>query len=155
MNALETINAIRDYIKNTEHWLTDEFVNPRALSNISASIQHYAKKLAELEAERIQDLQNNGPKISGELCDITITLLRDGKEKFIPFGEYSVDIKCTNEEDTLKEFKVDGPPDTDGYTYFIYARPSDYGQVAFAIWVSKEEATTLKKDLKELYDDLY
>jgi bifunctional ADP-heptose synthase (sugar kinase/adenylyltransferase) len=153
MNTLETLKMIHHDLENTKHWLEDYYANPSALSNMSIRIQSYAQQLKELDAERIQNLQDNGPNVFSKIGNITITLLRDGKEKFIQFGEHIVDIVRTNEKGVLEDFKLDGPPDADGYTYFIRARPTEYGQVEWGIWISKEEGTKLKKEIKELYRD--
>lgn len=155
MNTLETLKNIRDYIKNTDHWLADSFATPSALSVISERIQIYAQQLKELEEASIKDLQDNGPKVSGDIGDITITLLRDGKQKHAHFGEYTVDVILTNDEAVRTHFKLDGPPDVDGNTYFVRASPGDYGQVAFGIWLSKDEAIKLKKNIRELEDDYW
>jgi len=115
----------------------------------------YAKQLKELEDSYIKLLQEYGPKVDLDPVnyEVTITLLRDGKEKSIEFGEWNVQItRC-------KDFKIDGPPADDGFTYFIFVVPPGFGQNPETIWVSKEEGVTIKKRLYQaqkaagLYDD--
>ena len=154
MNTLKTLESICDYMKNDVEYSLS-YPNPSALSCISFRIQAYAEQLKALEEEEIQDLQNNGPKISGELGDLVITLARPNyagimKAKHIPFGEYSVSVAKTNDEFTYKELKIEGEADADGFWYFIHARPGDYGQIAFGIWITKEEYTILKKQIKKM-----
>jgi len=153
MNALQTLKTIRDDVENTKHWLQGSFANPSALSNMSARIQEYAQQLKELEAERIQDLQENGPKLSVTLSDITVTLLRDGKEKHIEFGEYTFNLDMTDNQEKIKSLKIDGPPDAEGMTHFIKASPGDWGQVPWGVWISKEEHAKLNSEFGRLYED--
>ena len=158
MNTIDLLKTIHGDMENTKHWLEDRFLNPSALSSMSARFQNYAQQLKELDEARVKDLRDNGPKVTGDICDITITLLRPDaegvmKEKHIPFGEYSVDIASTDKEEKIKSFKLDGPPDADGLTYYIHASPGDWGHSPFGIWISKEEATKLKGELGHLYDD--
>lgn len=153
MNALQTLKTINADLENTKHWLDDRNANPSALSNMSARIQAYAQQLKELEAERIKDLQDNGPKISGDLCDITVTLLRDGKEKHIEISEYTFQLAKTNNQEKIKSFKLDGPPDAEGFTHYIHACPGDWGQSPWGVWISKEEAQKLNSEFGRLYED--
>jgi hypothetical protein len=120
----------------------------------------YAKQLKELEDSYIKLLQEYGPKVDLDPVnyEVTITLLRDGKEKSIEFGEWNVQITRCKDEDR-KKFKIDGPPADDGFTYFIFVVPPGFGQNPETIWVSKEEGVTIKKRLYQaqkaagLYDD--
>jgi hypothetical protein len=153
MNALQTLKAIRDDVENTKHWLKDSFANPSALSSMSARFQEYAQQLKELEAERIKDLKDNGPKISGTLCDITVTLLRDGKEKHVEIGEYTFKLATTDKQEKIKSLKLDGSPDADGMTHFIEACPGGWGQMPWGVWISKEEAVKLNSEFGRLYED--
>ena len=153
MNALQTLRDIRDDIENSKHWLEDRFKGPSALSNMSTRIQFYAQRLKELDAERIKDLHDNGPKATGYICDITITLLRDGKEKHIQIGEYNVQLTKTNKKDTIKSFKLDGPSDAEGMTHFIQANPGGWGQMPWGVWISKEESEKLHVELARIYKD--
>lgn len=153
MNALQTLKAICGDMENSKQWLQASFANPSALSNISARIQEYALKLKELEAERIKDLQDNGPSATGQPGDITVTLLRDGKEKHIEFGEYNLRLSMTNNQEKIKTFKLDGPPDAEGMTHFIEACPGDWAQMPWGVWISKEESAKLSKELANIYKD--
>lgn len=153
MNALQTLRDIRDDIENSKHWLEDSFKGPSALSNMSTRIQFYAQRLKELEAERIKDLHDNGPKATGDICDITITLLRDGKEKHVQIGEYNVQLTKTNKKETIKSFKLDGPADAEGMTHFIQAVPGDWGQMPWGVWISKDESEKLHVELARIYKD--
>ena len=115
----------------------------------------YAKQLKELGDSFIKLLQDYGPKVDLDPVnyEVTISLLRDDKEKHIELGEWNVQItRC-------KDFKIDGPPADDGFTYFIFVVPPGFGQNPETIWVSKEEGVTIKNRLYEarkaagLYDD--
>jgi len=153
MNALQTLKDFCDHWQNTKHWIQPRFANPSAISMMSESIQLCALKLKELEAERIKDLQDNGPKATGTPGDVTVTLLRDGKEKHIEFGEYNLRLSKTNKEEAIKTFKLDGPPDDEGMTHFIEACPGDWGQMPWGAWITKEESAKLTKQLAEIYKD--
>jgi hypothetical protein len=153
MNALQTLKTIRDDVENTKHWLQGSFANPSALSHMSARIQAYAQQLKELEAERIKDLQDNGPKVHGDINDLTITLLRDGKEKYVEISEYSIQLAMTDKEEKIKSLKLDGPPDAEGMTHYIRASPGDWGQTPWGVWITKEESASLSKQLAEIYKD--
>jgi hypothetical protein len=153
MNALQTLKNIRDDMENSKHWLEDSFKGPSALSNMSTRIQAYAQQLKELEEERIKDLLDNGPKATGNICDITITLLRDGKEKHIEIGEYNIQLAKTDKEETIKSLKLDGLPDSQGMTHFIKAVPGDWGQMPWGVWISKGESEKLSVELARIYKD--
>lgn len=158
MNAAYTLKTIRADLENTKHWLEDRFANPSALSAMSARVQGYAQQLKELEAERIKDLQDNGPKVSGDICDMTITLLRQDetgvlKEKHIEISEYTVQLGKTDKQEKIKSLKLDGPPDAEGMTHFILASPGDWGQTPWGVWISKEESVKLNKELAHIYRD--
>ena len=120
----------------------------------------YAKQLKELEDSYIKLLQEYGPKVDVDPVnyEVTITLLRDGKEKHIELGEWDVQITRCKDEDR-KKFKIDGPSADDGFTYFIFVSPPSFGEDPETIWVSKEEGVTIKKRLYEaqkaagVYDD--
>ena len=153
MNALKTLKSIRDDMENSKHWLEGQFNHPLALSHMSARIQAYAQQLKELEAERIKDLQDNGPKVHGDINDLTITLLRDGKEKYVEISEYSIQLAMTDKEQKIKSLKLDGPPDAEGMTHYILASPGDWGQTPWGVWITKEESAILSKQLAEIYKD--
>ena len=153
MNALKTLKDFCDNWQNTTHWLQPRFANPSALSMMSESIQVYAQRLKELEEERIKDLQDNGPKATGDICDITITLLRDGKEKHIEFGEYNIQLAKTDKEETIKSLKLDGLPDSQGMTHFIKAVPGGWGQMPWGVWITKDESEKLSVELARIYKD--
>lgn len=153
MNTLEVLKNMHAELGMTNNWLTEESANPISLSHMSSRIQIYAQRLKKLEEEEIKDLIENGPKIFGDLHEPTITLLREGKPEHINFGEYSVSIGKTDDREICRELRVKFCPDDNGFTYFIHARATDYGQVSFGIWLSKGEAVILTKKLKELEDE--
>ena len=84
---------------------------------------------------------------SGDLC---IEIQRKSGIVKQNFGESFVDIlRCKN--DKIRQFlKLEGPPEKDGFTYFIRARPSDVSQKSFAIQISIKEASDLCKALNFL-----
>ena len=135
-----------DLTRNSNH-LSDP--HPMALLHLSARMQSYGRMLEKLELERIDELQKNGPTALMDHGQLLVTLLRDGKEKLIQFGEYFVNVTWATNEETLKKFKLDGPAD-DGVTYFMQATPNKFGPKPFAVWVSKEEADILRTRIKEI-----
>ena len=86
------------------------------------------------EAERIEDLRNNGPKIGPyDKNEITVTLLRDGKEQVHRLHRSSVQV-------TLAELC---------HAYFIRGTTLDSSAYT-TIWVSFKEAAQLREQLEEI-----
>jgi hypothetical protein len=156
MNTLKTLHDISKSLQNVAFLIEyPQYANPIALSNISTQIQAYAIELKKLDDDRIKDLLRNGPKVSGEMYNITITLARPDvsgvmKEKHIPFGEYEVSIAHRNKKHICEKLKIEGPPDADDIVHFIHARAVNDSQVSFGIWITKAEAEILTKGLKKI-----
>lgn len=88
------------------------------------------------EAERIKDLQEHGPEIT--TCphnknEMTITLLRDGKEQIHRFYRSSIQV-------TLTELC---------HAYFLRGTPVDSSALT-VVWVSFKEAAQLREQLEEI-----
>jgi len=155
MNTLTTLKQIREEIARSGQWLDEHFANPTTLSHISMRVQALAKKLGEIEAANLKDLEQNGPQIFGEQDNMTFTLLRDGKAKHIQIGKYHLQISRTNEKYICDKLMLNGASDTDGFIHYIYM--TDYGEAEYGIWLSKKEAAILKEKLWKLdnEDDSY
>jgi hypothetical protein len=152
MNSLQTLERVRDDIANAKHWLDRKWLSAEALSHMGTRLIAYAEELKKAKEERLAELATNGPQVSFEHGELNITLLRDGAEKFYNFSERMVDVVRTDSETIRMGFKLEGPPTEDGWTYFIRANPTDYGQVPFGIYVSQEEAKLLKKRIRAAED---
>ena len=153
MNSIQTLQRIRNDLENTKHWLEGrDGHSAEALSHMGTRIIAYAEELKKAKEERLAELEANGPQVRFEHGALNITLLRDGAEKFYDFTERMVDVVRTNEETVRMGFKLEGPPAEDGWTYFIRANPTDYGQLAFGIYVSEEEAKLLRKRIRAAED---
>ncbi len=157
MNALETLNAIAVYMESQEHWLKGRLAdNPRALASIADRVIQAAEELKRLKQERIEQLARDGPSVHQAICgEITVTLLRDGKEKFYHSGDYFLKASRTNKDEVREHFKITGPPDADGYTYMLQFEPNGLGPKEFAIQVSSDEAANIQKQLDRVYKDPY
>lgn len=156
MNEKDTLQVLRDEIKGMHYWLEPKQTSPVTIASMmnriqdaAARIQTYAKRLKELECERIADLQENGPK-AVYVHEIVITLLRAGVEKHINFGRFDVEVQHTRDEELIKQLNINQEPPEDGLTYYIYAMPGSHGIPPFGIQISKKEAAILKERLKAL-----
>ena len=149
MNALKTINTLFESLENTKHWRAPQYACDQAISSEADRIIAAGLECARLKAERIADLAANGPKVSVENAEVTITLLRPNalgvmQEEFHNFGEYRVKMQRTDDAELLKKLGVKGPPAESGHTYFIHASPGDWGQMPFGIHVTREECFILE-----------
>ena len=73
------------------------------------------------------------------------------KENTYTFGEHSLTVgaRHPNEIHMWDRAKINGPPAEDGLLYYLCARPEDVGSPSF-IWLqNKEEATALRKAIKD------
>ena len=150
-------HLIADHEMNVTYSQTSAYVL-MILSQMSTRIQTYTQQFKELEEARIKYLQENGPDTSEDLSNLIVTLLRPDaegviKEKYIHLRDYKCSIIHTDEEKVREQFKLEGPPDADGLTYFLRADHRDDGQTPFGVWISKDEATKIKEDIKKLEDD--
>ncbi len=157
MNALETLNEIADYMSSQDHWLKGRLAdNPRALASIADRVIQAAEELKRLKQERIEQLARDGPSVHEAICgEITVTLLRDGKEAFYQAGDYFIQTSRTNKDELREQFKLTGPPADDGYTYMLQFKPLGLGPKGYAIQVSRDEAASIQKQLDQIYKDPY
>ncbi len=157
MNALESLNAIADDLSSQDHWLKGRLADdPRVLSSIADRVIQAAEELKRLKQERIEQLTRDGPSVHEAICgEITVTLLRDGKETFYHSGDYYIKASRTNKDEIREHFKITGPPDADGYTYMLQFEPLGLGPKEYAIQVSREEAVSIQKQLDQIFKDHY
>jgi len=157
MNALETLNEIADYMSSQDHWLKGRCADdPRVLASIADRMIQAAEELKRLKQERIEQLALNGPIVQKAICgEITVTLLRDGKEKFYQAGEYYIQASRTSKDEVREHFEITGPPEADGYTYMLQFKPLGLGPKEYAIQVSRDEAASIQKQLDQIYKDPY
>lgn len=159
MNALESLNAIADDLASQDHWLKGRLAdNPRALASIADRVIQAAEELKRLKQERIEQLAYSGPSVHEAICgEVTVTLLRDGKEEFYQAGEYHIQVSRTNKDEDREQFKLTGPPADDGYTYMLQFTPRGLGPrlsvAEFAIQVSRDQAASIQKQLDRVYED--
>ncbi len=157
MNALESLNAIADDLASQDHWLKGRLAdNPRAIASIADRVIEAAEELKRLKQERIEQLTRDGPSVHEAICgEITVTLLRDGKEQFYHGGDYYIKASRTNKDEDREHFKLTGPPADNGYTYMLQFEPNGLGPKEFAIQVSRDEAASIQKQLDRVYKDPY
>jgi hypothetical protein len=101
------------------------------------------------------------PIVSFDGLTYTVTLFRPDatgamKENTYTFGEHHLSV-CGAPEEALASWErsqIKGPVAEDGELYYLCARPEDVGRPSF-IWLkNKEEATALRKAIKDA-EDLY
>jgi hypothetical protein len=157
MNTHESLNGIADYLASQDHWLKGRLADsPRALASIADHVIQAAEELKRLKQERIEQLARDGPSVHEAICgEITVTLLRDGKEQFYHGGDYYIKVSRTSKDEVREHFKLTGPPDADGYTYMLQFTPLGLGPKEFAIQVSRDEAASIQKQLDRIYKDPY
>ncbi len=155
MNALESLNEIAVYLANQDHWLKGRCADdPRVLASIADRVIRAAEELKRFKEERIEQLAYTGPIVHQAICgEITVTLLRDGKENFYQAGEYYINASRTNKDEVREHFALTGPPDEDGYTYMLQFKPLGFGPKEYAIQVSREEAVSIQKQLDQIFKD--
>jgi len=137
-----TINDLFDYqSENTCTFVNDVYSSRRVIE--------LAKELEKEEETRIKKLKENGPAVHiNSEGEITITLLRNNKEVFRIFGDWFIDVDCTQDEDIIYRYMIDGPKDDDGFTYFIHVKPLDIPE--YGVYITKEEATILQERIKDV-----
>jgi hypothetical protein len=89
------------------------------------------------------------PTVSVDVDGTHFTLWREEKKNF-SFGEHTVQI-CGCKPDELDYFekkKMEDAPVEEGMVYYIYAAYDDVGPATF-VWLTKEEAFFLKKELQK------
>ena len=144
-----TMTILENVIKVLDHPFIKEkrFQSPESIAQAGDRIIQLAEELMLAKAARIVQLETEGPEAYYNYGELTVVLLRDGKEKFINFGEFHEQVVRTNDPEEIAKFKLEGPPNHDGYTYFIHATPGDYGQRPWGLYLSKEEALILKRKI--------
>lgn len=151
MNAHEELQRIYNHVEHTKHW-----VHGRLATSVGAFVSNSnflieaAEELKKLQQARLEELARDGPRVFlNDVGEVTIILLRDGSEKVYEFGERPVRVLYTQSDSTRAAFNLEGPPDSDGRTYFVRVDPADFGQAAYGIQVSSWEATCIKQSLIE------
>lgn len=151
MNAHEELQRIYKHVELTKHW-----VHGPPTGSVGAFVSNSnflikaAEELKKLQQARLEELARDGPRVFlNDVGQVTIILLRDGKEDVYEFGESPVRVLYAQSDSTRAAFNLEGPPDSDGRTYFIRVDPADFGQVAYSIQVSSWEATCIKQSLNE------
>jgi len=148
MNALPVLEQVATNMKNMAHWLTPQYRDDNVLADIADTIIRAAEELKTLREYRREKLAKDGPQAYYSHGHLVIVLLRDGKEKFLTFGEEeTVKIDSTVDESVRTRYKMTEPSE-DGQTYFIRATDHEHSRVS-AIQVSKAEAVTLRQRLAE------
>ena len=103
------------------------------------------------------------PKVYFDNDDLIVVLFRNGKEELINLGQFRLDsgdeidldevdlleIRCTKDLNQINRLKLNGTPDEDGYTYYIFCTPAFDEQDTFGIYLSKEEADIMPKKIAE------
>ena len=93
----------------------------------------------------------SSPIVSFDGHTYTVSLFRSGNEENHTFGEHHLSVCCAHES-TLPSWErsqIKGPVADDGELYYLCARPEDVGSPSF-IWLqNKEEATALRKAIKD------
>lgn len=149
MNTITTLKKIRDELCDS-NLDPMNYMNHRALSSLSARIQQHAEELKALDAARLMDLEENGPKIFVGQDEYTVILLRHGEEVVINFVQRRITFESCDTEEERKKWRLTHPPSEDGSTYFIKAEPTGWIYSPYAIWLTKEEYLTLKQKLDDI-----
>ena len=153
MNARDSLQEISQYLTGQEHWLVGRLSDvPRVLTSIADRVIAMAEDLKRFKTERIEKLAREGPSVHKSVCgEITVTLLRDEKERFHQAGEYYIEVTRTNKSEVREHFKLTDPPHDDGYTYMLQFKPLGFGPQGYAIQVSFSEAQSIQKQLDAIY----
>lgn len=155
MNTLPTLCEIRNYLNESDYLLDNRLGDNISLWRISNYIQECAKKLNELEEGRIKEIQEHGPLISYDRNGYgALALLREGKEEYynFPMGTSLYLNQSTDPDASMRAGLGHGPP-LDPSRYFISLSSGESfrtktGLQREAIWVTEEEATSLRIQLK-------
>ncbi len=156
MNSRDTLQEISGYLTGQELWLFGRLSDDQsALSRISDKIIAAAEELKRLKQERLDQLAQLGPRVDDSDCgEITVTLLREGKEEFYHAGDYYINVQWTSKDEVREHFKLTGPPESDGKTYMMRFEPLlGIGPQEFAVQVSAWEAHIIDKQFKAIFRD--
>jgi hypothetical protein len=134
MNALPTLQRLAAHLENTARRWNDT-QDARDVSAVTDSVIAYAEELKESRAARIAYLTREGPDAYYTHGDLTLVLIRNGKEFFLPCADEFVDIIHT---DTPGQ----------GRNYYIHLRSMLTGAEQ-TIAISKDEAAILKTRIFE------
>jgi hypothetical protein len=134
MNALPNLQRLAAHLDNTaRRWNDTQDV--RDVAAVADSVIAYAEELKASRAARIAYLTREGPDAYYSHGDLTLVLLRDGKEFFLPCPEEFVEIIHTDTPGI-------------GRRYYIHLKSMETGAEQ-AIDISKEEAAILKTRIFE------
>lgn len=151
MDIRETMQELYEHVRNTRHWIEDPARRTEHSLHVNADvILRYAETLKAAKEERLAALKADGPRVFFEHDEMYIVLLRDDDEKYVICTERTADVRRTDDPILLQQLRLDyKPAHTDGYTYYLYLDPWDYGVRDCGIWLPYEEATQLKKRLRD------
>jgi len=134
MNALPNLQRLAAHLDNTaRRWNDTQDV--RDVAAVTDSVIAYAEELKASRAARIAYLTRDGPDAYYSHGDLTIVLLRDGKEFFRPCPDEFVEVIHTDTPGI-------------GRRYYIHFKSTETGAEQ-AIDISKDEAAILKKRIFE------
>jgi hypothetical protein len=105
----------------------------------------------------------NSPKVYFDNGDLIVVLIRKDKEELINLGQFRTEdvdmidldeidllqIRCTKDINEINRLKLDGPPDKDGFTHYIYGMPAYDAYDTFGIFLTKEEADIIPKKIAD------
>ncbi len=153
MNVREKLQEVSRYVANQELWLFGRISDdPKALASIADRLIEAAEELARLKQERLNELSQLGPRVQKMACgEITVTLLRQGKEEFYHAGDYLIQVQWTEKDEVREHFKLTQPPENGGKTYMMRFKPLGMGPHEYAIQVSAWEADIIHQQLEALY----
>jgi hypothetical protein len=101
------------------------------------------------------NLLKDGGDVFYEGNEMTFVLLREGKRIYYNFPGQLIQILRTNSVEKCKELKLKGPPDEDGFTYYLQALPYIWDPKITAVQLSKKEAVFLTKRNDQVNDAKY
>lgn len=153
MNVRGELQEVSKYLADQEIWLFGRISDdPKALASIADRVIEAAEKLARSKQERLNELSQKGPQVHKMACgEITVTLLRQGKEEFYHAGDYYIQVERTSKDEVREHFKLTGPPENDGNTYMLRFKPLGLGPQEYAIQVSAWEANIIHEQLEAIY----
>lgn len=154
MTMADIISTLYTLLSAGAHWFTTSPTRG-AVHRIAYMIIETADRLKALMEEENAQLQEKGADAYFEGDDLTVVLFREGKQKYYSFPECQVDIRDTDNASERIRLKLEDPADENNITYYLHSKTMDYPQIAHSIQLSKEEATVLKKQIKDAETEHY
>ena len=148
------IYRLYDFLSRGKHLFTT-IKSQKVVYEIALTIIEIADQLKlSVEEQNIQFLETGGDAYF-DRGELNIVFLRNGKREYYCFPEQIIDIHKTNSTSCLSDLKLEGPPDEDGFTHYIYSSPTEPGYLPYAIYISKKEALFLEKRVDEVSKEEY